>query len=134
MTLNTYLVSSPEDKYLFNVKNKDYSLWWALILAGICLFKVSNGNTRTMCEICSKLTIKTRHRCHWRRLMYSLLTLNRFHVLLWCFHCWLWKSKCRQGKLFLNSFPSQHLLFQSLWTETVLLYRFFTLNKYLTTG
>ena len=27
--------------------------------AGIYLFKVNNGNTRTICEICLKLTIKT---------------------------------------------------------------------------
>ena len=27
--------------------------------AGIYLFEDNNGNTRTMCEICSKLTIKT---------------------------------------------------------------------------
>ena len=27
--------------------------------SGIYLFKVSNGNTRTICEIYSKLTIKT---------------------------------------------------------------------------
>ena len=27
--------------------------------AGIYLFKVNNENTRTMCKICSKLTIKT---------------------------------------------------------------------------
>ena len=26
---------------------------------GICLFKVNNTNSRTQCEICSKLTIKT---------------------------------------------------------------------------
>ena len=29
------------------------------LLAGIYLFKVNNGNTRTMREICLKLTIKT---------------------------------------------------------------------------
>ena len=29
------------------------------IPAGIFLFKVNNRNTRTRCEICSKLTIKT---------------------------------------------------------------------------
>ena len=29
---------------------------------GICLFKVNNKNTRTRCEICSKLTIKTPER------------------------------------------------------------------------
>ena len=30
--------------------------------AGIYLFKANNRNTRTMCEICSKLTIKTPER------------------------------------------------------------------------
>ena len=25
-----------------------------------------------------------------------LLTSNRFlHILFWCFHCWIWTSKCR---------------------------------------
>ena len=38
--------------------------------AVIYLFKVNNGNTRTVCEICSKLTVKT---LAGRRL---LLTLN----------------------------------------------------------
>ena len=28
------------------------------VLAGIYLFKINNRNTRTRCEICSKLTIK----------------------------------------------------------------------------
>ena len=27
--------------------------------AGICLFKVNSGNTKAMCEICSKFTTKT---------------------------------------------------------------------------
>ena len=58
----------------------------------ICLFKFSNRNTRTRCEICSKLTIKTLEQCHWCRsgvfivnfehilhlgLVFLLLTLNR---------------------------------------------------------
>ena len=30
--------------------------------AGNCMFKVNNRNTRTRCEICSKLTIKTPER------------------------------------------------------------------------
>ena len=33
---------------------------------GIYLLKVSNRDTRTRCEICSKLTIKTSERHHWR--------------------------------------------------------------------
>ena len=33
--------------------------------AGIYMFKVNNRNTRTRCEICSKLTIKTPERSFW---------------------------------------------------------------------
>ena len=59
--------------------------------AGICLLKVNNRNTRTRCEICPKLTIKTPERREWRRsgvfiiifghisdlvLVFLLLTLN----------------------------------------------------------
>ena len=31
------------------------------------MFKVINRNTRTRCEICSKLTVKTQERHQWRR-------------------------------------------------------------------
>ena len=31
-----------------------------------------------------------------------LLTLNRFHLFFWCFHCAPWTGKCRPG---LASFP-----------------------------
>ena len=41
------------------------------------LVQVNNRNTRTRCEICSKLTIKTPE----RRLVSLLLTLNIFHTL-----------------------------------------------------
>ena len=55
------------------------------------MFKVNNRSTRTWCEICSKLIIKTPERRHWRRsgvfivnfehishlvLVFLLLTLN----------------------------------------------------------
>ena len=57
------------------------------------MFKVNNRNTRTKCEICSKLIIKTTERCQWRRsgvfivdfehilhlaLVFLLLTLSRW--------------------------------------------------------
>ena len=35
--------------------------------ASIYLLKVNNRDTKTRCEICSKLTIKTPERCNWRR-------------------------------------------------------------------
>ena len=34
---------------------------------GNYLFKVNHRNARARCEICSKLTIKTPERRHWRR-------------------------------------------------------------------
>ena len=37
------------------------------IMDGIYLLKVNSRNTRTWCEICSKLTIKTPERRQWRR-------------------------------------------------------------------
>ena len=47
--------------------NKEY------IAAGNYMLRVNNRDTRTTCEICSKLRIKT--------------PLNIFHTLLNCFYC-----------------------------------------------
>ena len=59
---------------------------------GCYMFKVNNRDTRTRCEICSKITIKTPEQRHWRRsgvfivkfkhitnlvLVFLLLTLSR---------------------------------------------------------
>ena len=61
-------------------------------LAGIYLFKVNNGNTRAMCEVCLNLTLKTQEWRKWRLsgvfvvnfkqisqifLVFPLLTLNK---------------------------------------------------------
>ena len=79
--------------------------------AGIYLINVININTRTRCEICSKLTVKTAERCQWRRsgvfivnfehishlvLVFLLLTLNMLlpagKVGYNCWHRnWRWK-------------------------------------------
>ena len=45
---------------------------------GIYLLKVNNRNTRTRCEICSKLTIKTSERRHWRR--FGIFIVNFEHI------------------------------------------------------
>ena len=47
------------------------------------MFKVNSRNTRTRCEICSKLTIKTPERRVV--LVFLLLTLNIFHILFFVF-------------------------------------------------
>ena len=53
---------------------------WSMISPGIYLLNVNNRNTGTRCEICSKLTIKTRERCHWRRS--GVLIVNFEHISL----------------------------------------------------
>ena len=41
--------------------------------AGIYLLKFNDKKTRTRCEICSKLTIKTPEQRHWRRFGVSIV-------------------------------------------------------------
>ena len=50
-----------------------------LILAGNYMFNVNNRNSRTRCEICSELTIKTPGRRHWRR--FGDFVVNFEHIL-----------------------------------------------------
>ena len=47
---------------------------------GIYMLKVNNGNTRTRCEICSKLTIKTPERRHWRRFGVFIVNFEQVNV------------------------------------------------------
>ena len=63
------------------------------------MYKANDKNTRSKCEICSKLTIKTPEWRHWFILMSLLLTLNIFHSLFYCFYCKLWAGKHRLGSL-----------------------------------
>ena len=60
------------------------------------MFKVNNRNTRTRCEMCSKLTVKISERRQCRRPMVSLLlTLNIFLTLFQCFYSNFEQQKCR---------------------------------------
>ena len=60
--------------------------------ADICLFKVNNGNSRIMYEICSKVSNKSEQLqwCQWHGSGIFMLTLNRFDTLFWYFNCWRW--------------------------------------------
>ena len=66
--------------------------------AGIYLSKVNKRNTRTMCEICSKLTLKTPGGRQWRRSGVFSVNFEQIYTLFWCCHCWFWTSKCRRGR------------------------------------
>ena len=64
---------------------------------GIYLVIVNNGKTRTMCQICSKWKKRHQNEIYDIVLVFLLLTLNMFHLLFWCFHCWFWAIICRLG-------------------------------------
>ena len=61
------------------------------------LFKVNNRNSIKRCEICSKLTIKTPKRRHWRRFGVFILNVEHHSHPFQCFYCSLWTSKCYVG-------------------------------------
>ena len=48
--------------------------------AGIYLLKINNRNTKTRCEISSKLTLKIPERHHWRRSRIIIVTFE--HVVV----------------------------------------------------
>ena len=52
--------------------------------AGNYMFKVNNRNTRTRCEICSKLTIKTPERRNYMLKIYTFI-MNFNNVTSFCY-------------------------------------------------
>ena len=60
----------------FRIANSMGHCLCSTIPTGIYLLKVNNGNTRTRCEKCSKLTINFEHISHLV-LVFLLLTLSR---------------------------------------------------------
>ena len=69
---NLICVFWKRNQNIFFIKNVNA---WNLNSAGIHLFKVNNRNSRTRCEICSKLTIKTYQ--WWRS---SVFIVNLEHI------------------------------------------------------
>ena len=73
------------------------------------LFNVSKKDTRTVCQIYSKLTVETPE----RHLVLLLLTLNIFCALFYHWYCWIWTNKCHLGLR--NGSFRQWIYFQQLW-------------------
>ena len=58
------------------------SFWYCNVQLHWFLFKVSNGNTRTMCEICTRLTITPEWR-HWGRSGVSIVNFEQIlHIIV----------------------------------------------------
>ena len=83
--------------------------------AGIYLFKVNNKNSRTICEIGSKLTRKTSERRYWRRSRIFFVNFEQIlHIVLLIFNCCLWTSKCQLG-VFFTFLHVLYKLYQITW-------------------
>ena len=77
---STYKIRQPSKLVILwdHTTNKKKFISSNTIPVGIYLVKVNNRNTRTSCEICSKLTIKITERRHWRR--FGILNVNFEHI------------------------------------------------------
>ena len=63
------------------------------------MFRVNNRNTRTRCEICSNLTIKTPEWRQWRRSGVFIVNFEDIlHLVLVFLLLTFWASKCRLVK------------------------------------
>ena len=64
------------------------------------MFKVNNRNTRARCENCSKLTIRTPERRHWRRSGIFIVNFEQIsHLILVFLLLTLRTDKYRLGTL-----------------------------------
>ena len=68
-----------------------------------CLKWTIETPTRTMSEICSKLTIKTPERHLWGRCGFFIVDFKHISTLFCCFYCWLWTSKYCMVRFFKKS-------------------------------
>ena len=79
------------DKFI----SKNVYNWRIIILsnpADIYLLKVNNRNTRTRCEICSKLTINTPESRHWRRSGVFIVNFEHISHLVLVFLLLTWNK------------------------------------------
>ena len=69
-------------------------------------------------EICSKSTIKKEE-----RYMNRYEPMNRSRTFFWCFHYWLWLSKCQLGRnQTRNLLPVLHFIKKSTRNKKVIFY------------
>ena len=60
---------------------------------GRTFFKVNNENTKRMCEICSKLTVKTTEPRQWPLSDVVIVNFEQISHTVLAFPCWLWTTK-----------------------------------------
>ena len=66
--------------------------WFCISSSRYLHFTVTIQNTRTVCKICAKLTIKTPGRCHWCCSCVFIVNFEQIWNIFCCFRCSLWTS------------------------------------------
>ena len=89
-----------------------------IISTGIYMFKVNNRNSRTRCEICSKLTIKTPERRQWNRTRQNrhLHCHRHYKKFIFGSRIFFWKNR-----LFMSNTP-QYSSWAYLFLQTNLVF------------
>ena len=91
------------------------SKWWQVKISIAILFKTDNKDTtlnQFFCNMCLFLQYMSflRIALIFQKNLFTsgCNTLNRFHTIFWCFHQWLWASKC-QVEIYIPCLPIGYL-------------------------
>ena len=82
-----------------------------ILTPGIYLLKVNNRSIKRRCEICSKLTVKTPERRHWRRSRVFINFVHFSHLAL----VFLVKINCRLGYLLWGLLGTSNIHAKGFW-------------------
>ena len=79
----------PLKRKIIYSKIENFLLWIMHFPGDTSSFKVSNGKTTAMCEICSKLTAKTPEQCWWQLglNLQNIYERHWFFSLCYIMHC-----------------------------------------------
>ena len=95
------LKKSLMENVIFRAVNSSCVIWiWIGYIItehhGNYMLRVNNRNTKTSCETCSKLTIKTPEWSQWRRWGVFIVNFEHIPQLVSVFLCYkFWAGKCR---------------------------------------
>ena len=95
---------------------------WDLVPTSIYLLKVNNRNTKTICEVWSVLTIKTKEQRYWNGSGVCKCRLNMKHLNLFCATLWAstcWESTTKTGQCLWNNLK-RYLPIGTLFSSTSL--------------
>ena len=104
--------------------------WLTKHLADMYLLRVNNRNTKTRCEICSKLTIKTPERCCWHRSSVFIVNFEDISHPILAFLFLTWTCNCRLGRVAVIStlsFPLSHLSGKAYFKCPLILFKVLSL-------